>query len=102
MDSRVEGITATTATPPIKAPDHPPLSIGAGLPPVPHKMVARIQRGEFVDMVKLLPDRLGCSYGSTPEDKTTTKSTKQSVTNILECIQCFGIYMAVIAKSQQD
>ena len=102
MDSRVEGITTTTATPPIKAPDHPPpLSIGAGLPPVPHKMVARIQRGEFVDMVKLLPDRLGCSYGSTPVDKTS-KSKKQSVTNILECIKCFGIYMAVIAKSQPD
>ena len=104
MDSRVEGITTTTATPPIaiKAPDHPPLSIGAGLPPVPHKMVARIQRGEFVDMVELLPDRLGCSFGSTPEDKTTAKSKKQSVTNILEWIKCFGIYMAVIAKSQPD
>ena len=87
MDSRVEGITATTATPPIKPQTTPPLSIGAGLPPVSHKMVARIQRGEFVDMVKLLPDRLGCSYGSTPEDKTTTKSKNQSVTNILECIK---------------
>ena len=102
MDSRVEGITATTATTTIKAPDHPPLSIGAGLPPVPHKMVARIQRGEFVDMVELLLDRLDCTFGSTPEDKTTAKFKKQSVTNILQWIKCFGIYMVVIAKSQPD
>ena len=84
MDSRVEGITATTATPPIKAPDHPPLSIGAGLPPVPHKMAAKIQHGEFVDMVELLLDHLGCSFGTMPEDKTIAKPKKQSVTNILE------------------
>ena len=102
MDSRVEDITATTATPPIKPPDHPPLSIGAGLPPVPHKVVAKIQQGEFVDMVELLPDCLGCSFGSTPEDKTTAKPKNQSVTNILEWNKCFGIYMAVIAKSQPN
>lgn len=35
------------------------LSIGAGLPPVPQKPVKRIQAGEFIDMSKLLPDRLG-------------------------------------------
>ena len=35
--------------------------IGAGLPPVPQKLVLRIQAGEYVDMVELLPDRLGIS-----------------------------------------
>ena len=89
----------TTATPPIKPPDHPPLSIGAGLPPVPHKMVVKIQQEEFVYMVELLPDHLGCSFG-TPEDKTTTKPKKQSVTNILKWIEYFIIHMAVISKTQ--
>ena len=46
--------------------DEPPkaeglLAIGAGLPPVPQRLVARIQAGEFVDMAELLPDRLGVS-----------------------------------------
>ena len=35
------------------------LFIGAGLPSVPQKMVAKIQSDEFVDMSELLPDRLG-------------------------------------------
>ena len=37
----------------------PVLSIGADLPPVPLKLVERIQAGEFIDMSELLPDRLG-------------------------------------------
>ena len=40
------------------------LSIGAGLPPVPRKLVTHIQVGEFVDMAELLPDRMGIT--STP------------------------------------
>lgn len=39
----------------------PMLSIGVGLPLVPRKLVNQIQSGEFVDMVELLPDRLGVS-----------------------------------------
>ena len=35
----------------------------AGLFPVPHKLVFRIQAGEYVDMAKLLPDRLGINAG---------------------------------------
>ena len=76
MDSRVENITATTATLPIKTPDHPPLSIGVGLPSIPYKKVAKIQHGEFVDMVELLLDCLGCSFGTMPENKTTAKPKK--------------------------
>ena len=38
--------------------------IGAGLPPVPQKLVQRIQAGDFVDMAELLPDRLGINAGS--------------------------------------
>ena len=39
------------------------LSIGARLPPVPHKLVTRIQAGEFVDMSKVLPGYLGVNAG---------------------------------------
>ena len=32
--------------------------LGAGLPPIPTKLVSRIEAGEFIEMAELLPDRL--------------------------------------------
>ena len=34
------------------------LCIGARIPPIPPRLITRIQLGEFVDMVDLLPDQL--------------------------------------------
>ena len=39
------------------------LSIGAGLPHVPQKLVNKIQAGEFIKIVELLLDRLGVNIG---------------------------------------
>ena len=79
------------------------LSIGNGLPPVPKKLVARIQAGEYIDMAELLPDRLGISAGAiTKDDKQNNKPKRRQVTNILEWIQCFGIYMAVLTLKHPD
>ena len=36
----------------------PPFKVGDGLPVVPPKLVAKIRRGEFVDMAELLKDNL--------------------------------------------
>ena len=33
--------------------------IGAGLTPIPAKLVSKIEAGEFVDMAELLPDKFG-------------------------------------------
>ena len=33
--------------------------MGAGLPPVPARLVTRIEAGEFIDMAELVPDKLG-------------------------------------------
>ena len=82
------------------------LSLGGALPPVPKKLVAKIQAGMFVDMADLLPDRLGTAGGHLAEEESPEKHfvvrlqhpKKKQVTNILEWIQCFGIYTAVVAK----
>ena len=37
------------------------LALGAGLPPVPSKLVARIEAGEFIEMGELLQDCVGIS-----------------------------------------
>ena len=77
--------------------------IGPSLPPVPQKMVAKIQSNEFVDMSKLLPDRLGClKTGQITEDQATSRPRKRFVSTILEWIQCFGIYMAVLTQKYPE
>lgn len=78
------------------------LSIGPGLPPVPNKLVARIQAGEFIDMAELLPDRLGVSTTPSRDDKQAAKQKHRQVTNILEWIQCFSIYVAVLTQKHPD
>ena len=75
------------------------LSIGAGLPPVPQKLVARIQAGEFIDMAELLPDHLGVNAApaETGDKEAKRKGKRRQVTSVLEWLQCYSIYMAVIA-----
>ena len=43
--------------------------IGAGLLPIPAKLVSKIEAGEFVDMAELLPDRFGIAK-SRPGDES--------------------------------
>ena len=75
--------------------------IGQGLPLIPKKLASKIESGKFVDMSELLPDRLGCSKTSISEDKGWgTKSKKRAVVNILEWIQCFSIYIAIISPER--
>ena len=52
------GLSDSVTTPPLPAPDDC-VTIGAGLPPVPAKVVSRTGAGEYINMTELLPDRLG-------------------------------------------
>ena len=78
-----------------------PISIGAGLPPVPKKLVERIQSGDFIDMAELLPDRLG-TQGNTPSKDEKSKRPKRQVASITEWVQCFCIYMAVLTSKSPE
>ena len=54
-------------------------------------------------MAELLPDHLGISTSPTNRDeKQTTKLKRRQVTNILEWVQCFGIYTAVLTLKQPN
>ena len=54
-------------------------------------------------MAELLLDRLGISTGlANRDDKQATRSKRRQVTNILEWIQCFGIYVAVLTLKHPD
>ena len=75
------------------------LSIGAGLPPVPRSLAARIESGTFVEMSELSPEQLGTLSSETPDKG---KSRRQVISNILEWIQCFGLYTAVVTRKKPE
>ena len=52
-------IDSGTGLPPSGTSKDTDLCIGAGLPPIPPRLVIRIEAGEFIDMAELLPDHLG-------------------------------------------
>ena len=60
-------------------------SIGAGLPPVPEKVVSQIEAAEYIDMSELLPNRLGTAGLVVSEDQQRAPRLRcRVVTNILE------------------
>ena len=71
------------------------LCIGAGIPPIPPRLVTRIQSGEFIDMADLLPDKLA----PTNTDRTS-KPQWQTISNILEWVKYFSAYIAVVCSKQ--
>ena len=80
----------------------PPIMISCGLPPVPAKLVKRIQDGLFVEMSELLPDKLTGAEYNTEEDHTSSQKQKHEVLSIMEWVQCFGIFIAVLSRTVPD
>lgn len=83
-----------------------PLNIGEGLSPVPAKLVAKILRGEFVDMAELLRDNIEMDRrrGHTEDGQGGPKSPRQrrEVPYLLSWIQCFGVYICVVASKHPE
>ena len=82
-----------------------PFILSEGLPPIPHKLVAKIWRGEFVDMAELLRDNLEVQRraSSQPLSQNSSASSPQSksrreIPDLLSWVQCFGTYMAVLTS----
>ena len=73
------------------------LAIGAGLPPVPQKLVNKIQAGEFVEMVNISKEQDGSS-----DEKKGLKQRRRQVMSILEWVQCFSIYIVVIGEKSPE
>ena len=80
----------------------PPVLISGGLPPVPAKLVKRIQEGSFVEMAELLPETLSSLEYGTNEDPAGQKRKHQEVSNIVDWVQCFGIYIAIISRKEPN
>ena len=63
---RTLGLSDSVTTPPLPALDDC-VTIVAVLPPVPAKLVSRIEAGEYKDMTELLPDLLGTYHKITSQ-----------------------------------
>ena len=78
----------------------PPVMFSSCLPPVPAKLVQRIQDGLFIEMGELSSDRLDSPDYFTNERSTNNHSKVPEVTSIMEWVQCFSIFIAVVHSSQ--
>jgi len=83
--------------------DHqPPLLISDGLPPVPARLANRVKQGLFIEMTELLPDYLSSTDVNLKDRPSSSKSKLEKVKNIIDWIQCFGIYIALFSRSAPE
>ena len=80
-------------------------TLGEGLPPVPAKLGARIQRGEFVDMAELLRDNIEAERRKASQDQGNSGGSnprRREVPDLLSWIQCFGVYTCVVCEKSPE
>ena len=85
-----------------QADENLPFLLGEGLAPVPAQLVAKILKGDYVDMAELLRDKLeahrrGWLLDSSVADSCPTpKWQRREIPDLLSWVQCFGSYMGVV------
>ena len=88
-----------------KQPLPPPFIVGKGLPAIPPKLVAKIQRGEFVDMAELLRDnieadrRRAATAGNVVATLLGSAKPRREVPDLMSWVQCFGMYTSVLGEA---
>ena len=85
--------------PPASLPNTSQAVFGAGRPPVPSKLVQRIEQGEFIELSDLLPERLALG---TADESAKGKAKKKIIPTILEWVQCFSLYTAIVSRKQPE
>ena len=76
-----------------------------GLPPVPHKLVLRVLRGEYVE---LLRDNLEAQRRSSSQQTSSLSSepsssrSRREVPDLLSWVQCFCTYVAIVTSKKPE
>ena len=85
-----------------------PFMLGEGLPPVPGRLVQKIQRGDYVDMAELLRDNMelerrkaSCESSASALGLGIQPSCRE-VPNLISWVQCFGVYAAIVSAKHAD
>ena len=96
----------TPSQDPEQSDDAPPrgttdsVTFSAGFPPVPSKLVKRIQDGEYVDLAELTIDCL--SMPGLFDASRSTQIRKRPITSITEWTQCFNNYTSIRGRTQPE
>ena len=75
-----------------------PFVVGEGLPVIPAKLVAKIQRGDYVDMAELLKDNVEVDRRRSSSMEASVgagKPSRREVPDLMSWLQCFGIYASI-------
>ena len=76
------------------------------LPPVPSKLVAKIIKGDFVDMAELLRDNIEAerqrAMGDISSCPNASRPQRRKVPDFMSWLQCFGTYVAVVANHKPE
>ena len=85
----------------------PSFLLGEGLPPIPAKLVSKIQKGDFVDMAELLRDNIEADRRRSKESGASTSTGLQSqsrreVPDIVSWVQCFGTYTSIVVQAHPE
>ena len=76
------------------------IHIGAALPPISGKLIKRIEQGSFIEMTELLPESLGHLVTDDDQSAVSKPPKRRIVLGIVEWLQCFGTYIAIISRKQ--
>ena len=76
----------------------PPVLISNGLPPIPSRLMKHVEDGLFVEMAELLPSHLDSADLNINERQVASCKRLPTVTDIIDWIQCFAVYMAIISR----
>ena len=95
---------ATPKKPPI-APSSPPFMLASSLPPIPDKLVRRIQSLEFVKIRDLLPDNnaLGERLEALPSYTAHLKAPEtRNIGSLYTLVSAYSTYVAIVAEVHPD
>ena len=74
--------------------------LGGRIPPISPKLAKKIIDGHYVDMAELCPDHLEALNTADEDHSKSLQSKPKEISNILDCVQAFSIYVAVLSKDQ--
>ena len=73
---------------------------------MPAKLVAKIVKGDYVDMAELLRDNIEVdrwkATDSSAAGLSTSQAHRQDVPDFLSWLQCFGVYVGIVATHKPE
>ena len=72
--------------------------ISNGLPPIPARLVKRVEDGLFVEMAELLSSYVDKADLNTDDQHTRSRKRPPVLSDIVDWVQCFGMYITIVSR----